>query len=132
MIRKFDFLVALYVFGIMVVELMAAKIIPIANIGGLQLSTSVAIFALQFAKLLGADIVFARLADTRLGQEAGLVTAIEGAVRDVQPDIVYTHCSADLHQDHAAAHHATMVACRRIARVYGYQSPSSTVAFAWS
>ncbi|MET0909211.1 MAG: PIG-L family deacetylase, partial [Ilumatobacteraceae bacterium] len=82
------------------------------------------------AQLLGADIVFARLADTRLAQEPGLVSAIEGAVRDVQPDIVYTHGSADLHQDHAAAHHATMVACRRIARVYGYQSPSSTVAFA--
>lgn len=45
-IRKFDLIVALYVFGIMVVELMGAKIIPIADIGNLQLSTSVAIFAL--------------------------------------------------------------------------------------
>jgi LmbE family N-acetylglucosaminyl deacetylase len=82
------------------------------------------------AKLLGADIVFGRLQDTRLAQEAGLVAAIEAVMRDVQPDIVYTHGSADLHQDHAAVHHATMVACRRTPKVYGYQSPSSTVAFA--
>ena len=45
-IRKFDLIVALYIFGIMVVELMGAKIIPIADIGSLHLSTSVAIFAL--------------------------------------------------------------------------------------
>ncbi len=82
------------------------------------------------ATLLGAGIVFGRLEDTRLGHEAGLVGAIEGVVRDVAPDIVYTHGSADLHQDHAAVHHATMVACRRVGRVYGYQSPSSTVAYA--
>ena len=44
--RKFDVIVALYVFGIMVVELMGAKVMPIANIGGLHLSTSVAIFVL--------------------------------------------------------------------------------------
>ncbi len=82
------------------------------------------------AKFLGAEIVFGRLQDTRLAQEAGLVGTIEEVVRDVEPDIVYTHGSADLHQDHAAVHHGTMVACRRTARVYGYQSPSSTVAFA--
>jgi len=45
-IRKFDVIVALYIFGIMVVELMGAKVIPIADIGGLHLSTSVAIFVL--------------------------------------------------------------------------------------
>lgn len=44
--RKFDVIVALYVFGIMVVELMGAKVVPIADIGGLHLSTSVAIFVL--------------------------------------------------------------------------------------
>jgi LmbE family N-acetylglucosaminyl deacetylase len=82
------------------------------------------------AALLGAEIVFGRLQDTRLSHEPGLVGSIEEVVRRVEPDIVYTHGSADLHQDHAAVHHATMVACRRVGRVYGYQSPSSTVAFA--
>jgi len=45
-IRKFDLIVALYVFGIMVVELMGVKIMPIMTLGSLHLSTSVAIFAL--------------------------------------------------------------------------------------
>ena len=84
----------------------------------------------EAAGRLGADIVFGRLRDTLLAQEPGLVGAVEQVVRDVQPGIVYTHCDADLHQDHKAAHHATLVASRRVARVYGYQSPSSTVEFA--
>lgn len=82
------------------------------------------------ADLLGADIVFGHLADTRLSHESTLVSTIEEVVRNARPDVVYTHGSSDLHQDHAAVHHATLVACRRVDRVYGYQSPSSTVAFA--
>lgn len=45
-IRKFDLLIALYVFGIMVVELMGAKTFPVATIGHFQLTASVAIFVL--------------------------------------------------------------------------------------
>jgi uncharacterized integral membrane protein (TIGR00697 family) len=45
-IRKFDVLVALYVFGIMVAELMGAKTFPIATLGGLHLHASVAIFVM--------------------------------------------------------------------------------------
>lgn len=82
------------------------------------------------ADLLGAEIVFGHLADTRLSHESTLVSTIEAVVRSAAPDVVYTHGSSDLHQDHAAVHHATLVACRRVDRVYGYQSPSSTVAFA--
>lgn len=82
------------------------------------------------AALLGASIVLAGLTDTRLAQEPGLMKVIETVVAEVRPDVVYTHGSNDLHQDHAAVHHATKVACRRVDRVYGYQSPSSTVEFA--
>lgn len=45
-IRKFDLLVALYVFGIMVVELMGAKTFPVATIGNFHLTASVAIFVM--------------------------------------------------------------------------------------
>ncbi|HKU18688.1 MAG TPA: queuosine precursor transporter [Candidatus Saccharimonadales bacterium] len=45
-LRKFDVLVALYVFGIMVVELMGAKTFPIATVFGLHLHASVAIFVM--------------------------------------------------------------------------------------
>lgn len=84
----------------------------------------------EAAELLGAELVFGHLADTRLSHEANLVSTIEDVVRRTEPDVVYTHGTNDLHQDHAAVHHATLVACRRVDRVYGYQSPSSTVAFA--
>jgi uncharacterized integral membrane protein (TIGR00697 family) len=44
MIRKFDFLVALYVFGIMVAELMGAKTFSLGAIGNWHLTASVAVF----------------------------------------------------------------------------------------
>ena len=44
MIRKFDFLVALYMFGVMVSELMGAKTFSLGHVGGLHLTSSVAIF----------------------------------------------------------------------------------------
>ena len=43
---RFDVLVALYVFGIMVAQLMGAKTFPLMDIGGLHLTASVAIFVM--------------------------------------------------------------------------------------
>jgi len=45
-VRKFDLLVALYVFGIMVAELMGSKRISVGSIGSLHLTASVAIFVM--------------------------------------------------------------------------------------
>lgn len=44
MIRKFDFLVALYIFGVMVAELMGSKTFPLGQIGHWHLTASVAVF----------------------------------------------------------------------------------------
>lgn len=44
MVRKFDFLVALYVFGVMVAELMGAKTFPLFTVGSWHLTASVAVF----------------------------------------------------------------------------------------
>jgi uncharacterized integral membrane protein (TIGR00697 family) len=44
MIRKFDFLVALYVFGVMVAELMGAKTFSLGMVGHWHLTASVAVF----------------------------------------------------------------------------------------
>lgn len=41
---RFDVIVALYVFGIIVAQLMGAKVVPFGNLFGLELSISVAIF----------------------------------------------------------------------------------------
>ena len=45
-LRKFDVIVALYVFGIMVAELMGAKTFPILHLGDFTLNASVAIFVM--------------------------------------------------------------------------------------
>lgn len=54
--KRFDVLVALYVFGIMVVELMGVKTFPIVQFGWLHLNASVAIFALPLLFTL-TDVV---------------------------------------------------------------------------
>jgi uncharacterized integral membrane protein (TIGR00697 family) len=55
-VRKFDALVALYIFGIMVAELMGGKRMPIATIGSLHLTASVAIFVMPLLFTL-VDVV---------------------------------------------------------------------------
>ena len=54
--RKFDFLVALYVFGIMVANLMGGKTVHIIDIGSFPLSASVALFAIPMLFII-CDIV---------------------------------------------------------------------------
>ncbi len=45
-IRKFDMVMALYVFGVMVAELMGSKTFPLTNFSWLHLNTTVAIFVM--------------------------------------------------------------------------------------
>jgi len=56
-------------------------------------------------------------------------TEVEKLVAKIQPDIVYTHYSNDLNQDHRQLHHATMIAFRpkhgqTCKEIYCYQVPS--------
>lgn len=84
----------------------------------------------EAAAALGARLVLLDLEDTRLAAGNPTVGRIEQVVADVAPTIVYTHSIHDLHQDHRATHEATLVAARRVPRLYCYESPSATVAFA--
>jgi len=45
-IRKFDLVMALYIFGVMVAELMGSKTFPLVNLSWLHLNTTVAIFVM--------------------------------------------------------------------------------------
>src|SRR5689334_19065037 len=45
-VRKFDVLVALYIFGIMVAELMGGKTFPVVSLGSFHLTASVAVFVM--------------------------------------------------------------------------------------
>jgi LmbE family N-acetylglucosaminyl deacetylase/ActR/RegA family two-component response regulator len=57
------------------------------------------------------------------------VSAIGRAIQAVRPAVVYTHSPHDENQDHRDAHRAALVACRDVASVYCFQSPSATVDF---
>jgi LmbE family N-acetylglucosaminyl deacetylase len=67
------------------------------------------------------------LEDTRIPEGNPTIGLIEEVIAQTEPTIVYTHSLHDLHQDHRSTHRAAMVACRRIGRIYCFQSPSATV-----
>lgn len=83
--------------------------------------------SLAAAELLGARLFLEDLEDTQISAADPTVGIIERVVREVQPDIVYTHSSHDRHQDHRAVHAATSVATRNVRTVCCYQSPSATI-----
>ncbi len=81
------------------------------------------------AHLVGARLFLEDLTDTQIPVSDPTVSAIERAIAEIDPDIVYTHSIQDLHQDHRAVHQAAMVAARKVPAVACFQSPSATVDF---
>jgi LmbE family N-acetylglucosaminyl deacetylase len=83
------------------------------------------------AGLLSAQLFAAELADTSLDVSDGgvMIGTIERVIAEVGPTIVYTHSRHDVHQDHRHVHDATLVAARRVPRVYCYQAPSGDIDF---
>lgn len=58
-----------------------------------------------------------------------VIAAVEKAIQDVQPDVVFTHSSHDVHQDHFAVHNAVMRAGRSHNSILCFESPSVTADF---
>jgi two-component system, NtrC family, response regulator HydG len=81
----------------------------------------------EAADVIGARLFLNDLEDTRIAEGDPTICVIDQVVEEVRPTIVYTHSIHDVHQDHRNTHRAAMVACRRIGRVYCFQSPSATV-----
>jgi LmbE family N-acetylglucosaminyl deacetylase/ActR/RegA family two-component response regulator len=83
------------------------------------------------AELLSARLFQAELADTSLSVSDGgiMIGTIERVIAEIQPTTVYTHSHHDVHQDHRNVHNATLVAARRVPRLYCYQAPSGSVDF---
>ena len=64
--------------------------------------------------------------DTRLHEVLNeLIDCIEVHVRTIAPDRVYTMFHLDRHQDHRTVHEASVVACRQVGQILGYETPSS-------
>jgi LmbE family N-acetylglucosaminyl deacetylase len=65
-------------------------------------------------------------ADTRLHEQLNeLIGVIGNLVETVRPDRVYTMFDHDRHQDHRAVYEASIVACRSVRQILGYETPSS-------
>ena len=77
-------------------------------------------------RLGAASIAQHDFVDTCLHESLnGLIACIEGHVRELSPDRVYTMFHLDRHQDHRAVHEASVVACRQVPQILGYETPSS-------
>lgn len=81
----------------------------------------------EAADILGARLYLRDLEDTRIPEGNPTIAMIEEVIAEIAPTVVYTHSVHDLHQDHRSVHLAAMVACRRVSRVYCFQSPSATI-----
>lgn len=85
--------------------------------------------AQRAARLLDATLLLADLDDTRIPEGNPTIALVEQAVAEHAVDIVYVHSRHDNHQDHRNVNAATMIAARRVGRVYGFRSPSATIDF---
>ena len=81
------------------------------------------------AEVMAAELHMLDLDDTAISETAATVRVISEVIDRIRPTTIYTHSARDVHQDHRAAHNATLVAARRVPRVYAYQTPSTTVEF---
>ena len=86
------------------------------------------------AGMLGAkSLVFGNLPDNRFDQVVLLeiVKIVERWIRDVDPEVVYTHHPGDLNIDHRVAFQAVLTATRpvpgcRVKELYSFEIASST------
>ena len=88
--------------------------------------------ALRAGDVLGVKkVVFLGFPDQRVDELALLdvIRPLEALVTELRPDVVYTHFSHDVNQDHRVAFNATMVATRPgsgVSRVLSFEAASST------
>jgi LmbE family N-acetylglucosaminyl deacetylase len=90
-----------------------------------------AIESQRAAELMSARLFHAELADTSLSVSDGgiMIGTIERVIAEIRPTVIYTHSRHDIHQDHRNVHDATLVAARRVPRIYCYEAPSGNIDF---
>lgn len=87
-------------------------------------------------RILGCDQIFhLDFDDTRTYQQLNdMISSLEDIIRDMIPSDVqimraYTMHNDDRHQDHRTTYQASMVACRSIPQILGYETPSTWLSF---
>jgi LmbE family N-acetylglucosaminyl deacetylase len=88
------------------------------------------------AKAMGAkaeNVHFYSFPDNRMDSVALLdvVQVLEGVLKKIKPQIIYTHHAGDLNIDHRIVHQAVLTACRpqpgsAVEAIYGFEVLSST------
>lgn len=113
-----------------------AAIVLTAGASGCQQDTDRHEEAKHALKELGCHHSFHfHFEDTRTHQALdGMIQAIEGVIvhhipKNVRLQRVYTMHDADRHQDHRAVHKASIVACRKLPQILGYETPSTWLSF---
>ncbi|HGC5398729.1 TPA: PIG-L deacetylase family protein [Escherichia coli] len=92
--------------------------------------------SLEALNILGCQqTIHFNFADTRTHLQLNdMISALEDVLKkqipsDVEIIRVYTMHDADRHQDHLAVYQASMVACRAIPQILGYETPSTWLSF---
>lgn len=87
-------------------------------------------------KMLGCQqTIHLNFADTRAHMQLNdMISALEEIINtqipsDIEIMRVYTMHDVDRHQDHLAVYQASMVACRTIPQILGYETPSTWLSF---
>lgn len=80
------------------------------------------------AQVIGARLLMEEVPEHELRQEFA-AEAISKAIAQLNPSIIYTHSTNDLHQDHRTVFDATLVAASTVNSVVCYQGSTATVDF---
>lgn len=74
---------------------------------------------------LKAELIWGGFKDTKIELNKKLIDAIEYVIKNIHPDLIFTHYLHDTHQDHRNVSEATITATRYIRNVLFYEAPSS-------
>ncbi|WP_076383378.1 PIG-L deacetylase family protein [Pseudomonas sp. A214] len=104
-----------------------------SDLGTDELKTREAAAEIAHARLGISGVTYLGLPDNRLDSMGllDIVQPLECVIRNVAPEIVYTHHSGDLNIDHRITHQAVMTACRpmpgsSVREIYTFEVMSST------
>jgi LmbE family N-acetylglucosaminyl deacetylase len=98
-------------------------------LGGENQPVSFQTRAAASADLLGARLIIENIADIDSRRTGATVHAIERAIAEVEPTVVYTHSVKDTGAHHVDIYDATVIAAFEIATVASYQNVTSTIDF---
>jgi LmbE family N-acetylglucosaminyl deacetylase len=81
------------------------------------------------AEVLGARLRLGHLRPTEITDGRVTIAAIEHAIEELSPSVVYTHSEHDDDPDHRNTNRATLIAARQVDEVLAYETSTTTVGF---